>query len=471
MATSKDALKLYFQTGDRPTESQFSELIDSYIHVDGPEINRLIENVNIENGNLVFKGKNGQVVTLISLEDIKNNMNLAASMQNMATADLTNTIARIFTQAAAYTWNTANQAFYFKNLLDKSADSNFNRFLVQDINGQFVYSDAIKALTKNLQSATSTDRTAFLSALSSQYSSAQISVTSVYPPVIKYENVNKYFVMQGLNLNINPTESSVKFVNQTTQQEYDCISFQAASDGKTLTVLVNGQTLPNGIYKIKIVSSGKLFITNQTIEVLTNINYVDFSNLQWTETNVDGLDNTKALFSGKYGTYRHSTTVAFSTSTTPSDEPIFKTKSGKIFNSNDNFVIVFTLSHAYNNTAGSNYSMSKTMVGLSPNNSNSGLVNDIIAGVSVQNIQTTNKTKVWNIYGFSYTTGFTHIASPSLKEVIIIKKGNVLTIFFDNISDTKTINDNNDFSITYVNPNRMDFQEYTEFIIKEAYTF
>jgi len=236
MATSKNVLKLYFQAGDRPTESQFSELIDSYVHVDGPEINRLIEDVNTENGNLVFKAKTGQLIASISLEDIKNNMNLAASMQNMATADLTNTVARIFTQAAAYTWNTANQPFYFKNLLDKSTDNNFNKFLVQDLNGQFVYTDAIKALTRNLQATTSTDRTAFLSALSSQYNSAQISVTSVYPPIIKYENVNKYFVLQGLNLNINPTESSVKFVNQTTLQEYDCISFQAASDGKTLKV-------------------------------------------------------------------------------------------------------------------------------------------------------------------------------------------------------------------------------------------
>lgn len=34
MATSKEQLKQYFETGDTPTESQFEELIDSYRHID-----------------------------------------------------------------------------------------------------------------------------------------------------------------------------------------------------------------------------------------------------------------------------------------------------------------------------------------------------------------------------------------------------------------------------------------------------
>ena len=31
---TRDELKKYFETGDKPTESQFGELIDSYAHLD-----------------------------------------------------------------------------------------------------------------------------------------------------------------------------------------------------------------------------------------------------------------------------------------------------------------------------------------------------------------------------------------------------------------------------------------------------
>jgi hypothetical protein len=34
MATSKTALKAYFETGDQPTETQFGELVDAMRHVD-----------------------------------------------------------------------------------------------------------------------------------------------------------------------------------------------------------------------------------------------------------------------------------------------------------------------------------------------------------------------------------------------------------------------------------------------------
>ena len=43
MATSKEQLKQYFETGDVPTEGQFEELIDSYRHIDTGEVISSIE--------------------------------------------------------------------------------------------------------------------------------------------------------------------------------------------------------------------------------------------------------------------------------------------------------------------------------------------------------------------------------------------------------------------------------------------
>lgn len=70
-------LKQYFQAGKRPTESQFWDLLDSYAHLDGNELARIIENVNTENGYLVFRSAgNSAIITKISLQDIKSNMGI-----------------------------------------------------------------------------------------------------------------------------------------------------------------------------------------------------------------------------------------------------------------------------------------------------------------------------------------------------------------------------------------------------------
>jgi len=53
MATSKIALKTYFQTGDQPTETQFAELVDAVRHVD--------ETVSIVFGQGVRLKKSGNV--------------------------------------------------------------------------------------------------------------------------------------------------------------------------------------------------------------------------------------------------------------------------------------------------------------------------------------------------------------------------------------------------------------------------
>lgn len=73
-------LKEYFKVGKRPTESQFEDFIDSFAHLDGPELERIIENVNSHNGYLQFTSQNGNLVTQISFQDIRNNMNIPTSL-------------------------------------------------------------------------------------------------------------------------------------------------------------------------------------------------------------------------------------------------------------------------------------------------------------------------------------------------------------------------------------------------------
>lgn len=77
---SIQTLKEYFKVGKRPTESQFEDFIDSFAHLDGPELEKIIEDVNSNNGYLQFTSQNGNLVTQISFQDIRNNMNIPANI-------------------------------------------------------------------------------------------------------------------------------------------------------------------------------------------------------------------------------------------------------------------------------------------------------------------------------------------------------------------------------------------------------
>lgn len=69
-------LKEYFETGKRPTQSQFEDLIDSFAHLDGAEIAKLIHSIQIQGGNFQLKNIANAVVAQIPLQDLKTNLNV-----------------------------------------------------------------------------------------------------------------------------------------------------------------------------------------------------------------------------------------------------------------------------------------------------------------------------------------------------------------------------------------------------------
>lgn len=71
MKKSKSVLKSYFETGDKPTESQFSDLIDSLVHQD--EENRIYitgTNTN-DKGDTIVKLSNGKSITIQKPHEVK----------------------------------------------------------------------------------------------------------------------------------------------------------------------------------------------------------------------------------------------------------------------------------------------------------------------------------------------------------------------------------------------------------------
>jgi hypothetical protein len=69
-------LKEYFETGKRPTQSQFEDLIDSFAHLDGAEVLSLINGIDIQGGNLRLKNTSNSVIAQIALQDLKTSLNV-----------------------------------------------------------------------------------------------------------------------------------------------------------------------------------------------------------------------------------------------------------------------------------------------------------------------------------------------------------------------------------------------------------
>ena len=70
MATNREQLKAFFETGDVPTEGQFGELIDSLSHRLDPDILSIIAQVSIDNQGVHFKNANGEVIVTADMNEL-----------------------------------------------------------------------------------------------------------------------------------------------------------------------------------------------------------------------------------------------------------------------------------------------------------------------------------------------------------------------------------------------------------------
>ncbi len=88
-------LKEYFRAGKRPTENQFADFLESYAHLDGPQLARITNNINTENGYLKLRGMDNSVVAQISLQDIKSNMGIPNNLVHSVNGQTGNVVVDI----------------------------------------------------------------------------------------------------------------------------------------------------------------------------------------------------------------------------------------------------------------------------------------------------------------------------------------------------------------------------------------
>ncbi|AKK74428.1 hypothetical protein OK18_19040 [Chryseobacterium gallinarum] len=182
-----------------------------------------------------------------------------------------------------------------------------------------------------------------------QYSNGSLNVYSITPTVIKNDHVVRYLVLQGLNLNVNPATTSVKFIpvgSAIGTTEVDCLGFQPSADGKSMIVSVYGDTLTaNTQYNVIIRTTSPVVQTHRTtsnINVVTNIDSIDVSAINWQRiAYTSGQENT--IFTTNGGLFSYSSNPANKAYAYEPNIFVAAIKSDTIFPANSNFYIEFNV--------------------------------------------------------------------------------------------------------------------------------
>ena len=331
------------------------------------------------------------------------------------------------------------------------------RFHGADLTGtrrMFMYRDYDDQLAL-IQSLTQLQKDTLGSAWNGQYSNGSANVYSITPTVIKNDHVVRYLVLQGLNLNVNPTSTSVKFIpisNATGTGEIDCLGFQPSADGKSMIVSVYGDTLTaNTQYNVVIRTISPIAQTHRTtskINVVTNIDSIDITAISWTKTAFTaGQENT--IFTTNGGIFSYSSSTANKAYAYEPNQFVGAMKSDILFPANTNFYLEYNLSLSY---SGSN-ALHDTVdfygyIGLIISSLPLALSDNSFIRIVNSNIKSGGyfSTMMWNnivTNGTKVEPGGTNVMSAN---VVLMRQGNVYTQFLTVGSTTliQTITSNTD---------------------------
>ncbi len=183
-----------------------------------------------------------------------------------------------------------------------------------------------------------------------QYSNGSLNVYGITPTVIKNDHIVNYLVLQGLNLNINPASTSVRFIpvsNATGVGEIDCLGFQTVANGQTMIVSVYGDSLQAGTqYNLMLRTSSpmpQVHRTTSSINIVNTINSIDVSKLKW-ETKAYTGGQEGSVFTTNGGMFNYNSNVNNKAYAYEPNVIVGAAKSEAIFGVNSNFYLEMNLS-------------------------------------------------------------------------------------------------------------------------------
>ena len=343
--------------------------------------------------------------------------------KNIANSNLTSVTGAGMTLGAPYVWNTAGQPFSITGLPDKSNNATFATMLVENTAGQVAKSNGnplIKAMPSLLTEA---EKTVWKTEMNGGWTTNSMSISSIFPPIIKNENENKFITLRGANLNLNPASFTVKIVSALSTP-LSLINVKTVPnnqvtliDANTLNFYFNFNTegLLSGEYKVVLNNGVSEYLSLDSFEIVTEVNYIDLSTIAFNSKTYNDNPTLKMITSDGGGFIFSPDASVFPLGNNATN--LFKVKSVlPIFNSSDNFYLEFFVSFSGAVFSGSAVGVNR--IGLSTNNSVE-LLNDI-------SYNFTNTPSGGNLVpSFNgYSGGY--MASTGDQRVIMIKKGSIL---------------------------------------------
>lgn len=225
----------------------------------------------------------------VYLTDETNNVRrmLAGDLgKNVANSSLTSVAGAGLTLDSSWTLNTNGQLYSVTNLPNKSADTSFNRMMVQNSTGQVAWGNG-NTLIKNMPALLSdAEKTTWKTEMNGGWTTNTMSIALINPIVIQKIDTIQYVTLLGANLNLNPTNFSVEIVNNTEVviASIPGSQVQLQSNGLSLIFYYNFKDLPLGSYKIRLWNGVAYYVSQISFQVLSasNIYEVDQSLISWT---------------------------------------------------------------------------------------------------------------------------------------------------------------------------------------------
>jgi hypothetical protein len=281
-----------------------------------------------------------------------------------------------------------------------------------------------------------------------------MSISDIFPPILKLQNQNSQISIKGANLNLNPASFSVSICDFTSTADNPIVLDVVPNNQVTLisptdfAFYYNFNQIGVGEYKLLIKNGLKSYLSTYTFLIKAQVDNIDLGSLVWNTKVLNDAVTNNMQAGGSGVLFRADAVVA-----PLADDPqsIFKAKTAQpIFLAGDDFYLEFNIN--FNNISGNN--SSTFAFGISASSDYQTLINDLSHFVSMtlaSNQFLTNTTGALGTFNLSQSV-----------KVIMIKRGTYL-LQQSNFSMngmgfqqfTKIISDTNDwyFGSTFQNMN------------------
>ncbi len=352
--------------------------------------------------------------------------------KNVANAALTSINGAGLTLGAD--WNiTSGSGFYFglKGLLDKSADTTWNRLIMTDASGRVAYTNG-KNVIKSMPSVlTDAEKTAWKTEMNGGWTTNTMSVATITPMAIKLENASVWVTLNGANLNLNPVSFTLELLDVATNEYITIPNSQVQINNIGLSISFWFNFFSRGLkqYKIRLWNGVAYYTTPITFTVTNNVENLNINTVTW-----DIVQKPEYTESFGTGTGAALTLIDKRTSATGgTNSPCVSAKSSELIPPNKNGVIVLTLSTSNKQSRSAN-DLNRLIAGIVYSDVANTLINmGIVVGGSF------SRGIAWNNSAVDFKLNNTRVSTTSilndnqtwsqLKTIHIVKEGVQLTIF------------------------------------------